>query len=153
MAGRAVPRARCDSDHIAFPLLFHQRVLIKRLRGTDRHGGTIPPRAELLTSNASVVFTGVSALANLNAVLEQHLEDLSAIDIRANEPKLPFLLECKSCAAAYRTIILRTSPGAGGGSVDGLSVSQLLNESESIISMLDKLTGSQSDASISAMFV
>jgi hypothetical protein len=100
MAGRAVRRARCDSDHIAFPLLFHQRVLIKRLRGTDRHGGTIPPRAELLTSNASVVFTGVSALANLNVVIEQHLKDLSAIDVRANEPKLPCLLKCKSCAAA-----------------------------------------------------
>jgi hypothetical protein len=94
---------------------------------------TIPPRAELLTSNASVVSTGASAFANLNVVTEQHLEDLSAIVVHANEHKLLCLLECKSCAAADRTIILRTSPG--GGSLDGLSVSQWPNESESIISM------------------
>jgi hypothetical protein len=41
---------------------------------TDRYGGTIPPRAdsELLTSNASVAFTDVSAsaLANLNVEIE-----------------------------------------------------------------------------------
>jgi hypothetical protein len=29
---RAVRRARCDSDHTTFPLLFHQRILMRRLR-------------------------------------------------------------------------------------------------------------------------
>jgi len=49
------------------------------------------PRAELLTLNSSslVVFTGISALRGLNVVIEQHLGDLSTIDVRANEPKLP----------------------------------------------------------------
>ena len=76
--------------------------------GSHRLSTFISPKG---TINAPVVLAGISAPANLNVVIEQHLEDLSAIEVRANEPKLPCLLECKlakSCAAAYRTIINRS---------------------------------------------
>ena len=74
------------------------------------------PSRNLLTSSALMVFTSVGALVNLNVVIERPL---------ANNFQLLYLLECKSCAAGYRTNIktnfLHTSPG--GGSVDGLRVS------------------------------
>jgi hypothetical protein len=80
---------------------------------TDRYGGTIPPRAELLTSNASVVFTSVSAFANLQVVIEQHLEDLSVIDVRENEPKTAIPSRMQLMRRGRCQIVLRTSPGGG----------------------------------------
>jgi hypothetical protein len=47
---------------------------------TNRYGDTIPPRAELLPSKASVVCTGVSALAELES---RDRADLSAIEVSA----------------------------------------------------------------------
>jgi hypothetical protein len=52
---------------------------------TDKYGETIPPRAMLLTSNDSVIFTGGSERGGvvIEQQWQQHLEDLSAIDVRA----------------------------------------------------------------------
>src|SRR6266852_5976741 len=75
-----------------------------------------PRYTKLLTSNASVIFTDVGALANWNVVIEKHLEDLSDIGVRANEPKPPpgpCLLERKLCAAAdVRSSFTRASEAA-----------------------------------------
>ena len=58
----------------------------------------------------------------LNVVIEQCLEDLSAIDDHAAGPKLPCRLKCKPCAWV---------------DLSDRSLRERLNESESIVSMLD----------------